>query len=334
MKSLFFLLLIPVFSFAQSSYFDFLKEKNVSKIDLIADFQELTSSKKQDIKVDALAIFFGENDFLFSKSVSLELRGKFRRKVCDFPPLKFRFDKKDLTTANYLPYNEWKLVTHCTNDIKQAITYLKKEQLIYQLLYSLDTGFFETRWIEILYKDIHPQIKSFVAPSFIIEDKEEMALRNYSKVCDCPGSIFSEFDQNNLVMVSLFQFLIGNSDWDISMLRNVEVIIDAEGQKKLIPYDFDYSGFVNPSYGLPNMDFKLKSMRDRVYLGPELSGGDLKTYLERFLAIWPSWENIILNTSQLNKKDKEELLDYLKNGLNFLKEKNHLLNGSIMSYTP
>lgn len=334
MKSLIFLLIFPFFSFGQKSFFDFLDEKKVNKIDLISDFNELVISKKQNIKIDALAIFYSENSEVFSRGVGLEPRGKFRRKVCDFPPLKLRFDKKDLTSSDFLPYNEWKLVTHCTSNLKEARNYLRKEFLIYQMLYALDTSFFQTMWMEISYRDIQPKAKSINAPSFIIEDKEELASRNDLKICDCSGSTFQEFDQKNLALVSIFQFLIGNADWDIAMLRNIEILNKDDEQKILVPYDFDYSGLVNPSYGLPNKDFDLKSMRDRVYLGPSLTQDEYRTLLNKLNSVWPSWQELIINSPELGKNDKEDILSYLEKGMDYLKSKNEISTGTVFYALP
>jgi len=334
MKSLIFLLIFPLLSFGQKSFFDYLDEKKVKKIDLISDFDELIISKKQNIKIDALAIFYCENSEVFSRSVGLEPRGKFRRKVCDFPPLKLRFDNKDLISSDFLPYNEWKLVTHCTSNLKEARNYLRKEFLIYQLLYAFDTSFFQTKWMEISYRDIQPNAKSINAPSFIIEDKEELASRKNYKICDCSGSTFQEFDQKNLALVSIFQFLIGNADWDIPMMRNIEILINEEGQKILVPYDFDYSGLVNPSYGLPNKDFQLKSMRDRVYLGPNLAQDEYLTLLNDLNTVWPSWQVLITNSPELSKKDKEDILRYLEKSIEYLKSKNELSTGTVFYDLP
>lgn len=334
MKSLIFLLIFPLFCFGQKSFFDYLDEKKVNKIDLISDFEELLISKKQNINIDALAIFYSENSAVFSRGVGLEPRGKFRRKVCDFPPLKLRFDKKDLTSSDFLPYNEWKLVTHCTSNLKEARNYLRKEFLIYQLLYALDTSFFQTMWMEISYRDIQPKAKSINAPSFIIEDKEELASRKDLKICDCSGSTFQEFDQKNLALVSIFQFLIGNADWDIAMLRNIEILINEDGKKFLVPYDFDYSGLVNPSYGLPNRDFQLKSMRDRVYLGPNLIQDEYRSLINNLNFVWPSWKNLINNSPELSKKEKEDILSYLEKGMDYLKSINEISTGTVFYALP
>jgi hypothetical protein len=330
MKSALILICLPLLGITQNSFFDHIQENGVHKIELISDFNQLKQSKSQPIKVDAYAIFSNEQGVFLGRSVGLEPRGKFRRRVCDFPPLKFRFDKKDLTNSSFLPFNEWKVVTHCTDNLKEARVYLRKEQLAYQLLSSLDALFFETIWVEMSYRNIQPPAKPIQAPAFIIEDKEELAFRNKLDLCNCPGSNWDDFDKTNLVVVSLFQFLIGNADWDLTMLRNVEILIDPHGKKKLAPYDFDYSGFVNPSYGLPNRDFQLKDVKDRVYLGPDLNEEELKTFLTYFTQTWENWKSLIYATPQLTKTDKAEIIDYLSKGIDFLRTQKNLAHRAVL----
>jgi hypothetical protein len=58
--------------------------------------------------------------------------------------------------------------------------------------------------------------------------------------------------------------MIGNTDWDISMMRNVRLIRTQAGGKILpLPYDFDFSGLVSAPYASPSSDTGLKTVRDR-----------------------------------------------------------------------
>ena len=42
-------------------------------------------------------------------------------------------------------------------------------------------------------------------------------------------------------LVAMFEYMIGNTDWDISMMRNVRLIQAAEsGKVCVVPYDFRF----------------------------------------------------------------------------------------------
>ena len=51
----------------------------------------------------------------------------------------------------------------------------------------------------------------------------------------------------NGTLASVFQYMIGNFDWHITRLHNVKMFSDEENHF-MLPYDFDYSGFVNAHY--------------------------------------------------------------------------------------
>jgi hypothetical protein len=54
-----------------------------------------------------------------------------------------------------------------------------------------------------------------------------------------------------------------------------------------VPYDFDYSGLVNARYAIPAKQFKLTSVRDRLYLGPCRPPAELEPFFARFHAVKP-----------------------------------------------
>ena len=68
--------------------------------------------------------------------------------------------------------------------------------------------------------------------------------------------------------MSVFQYMIGNTDWSIKALHNIKLITFDNSRRPIpIPYDFDQSGLVNASYTLPAEHLQIKSVRERVYNG-------------------------------------------------------------------
>jgi hypothetical protein len=73
----------------------------------------------------------------------------------------------------------------------------------------------------------------------------------------------------------LFQDMIANHDWSMRAgpagkpcCHNAELIGPlAPGSVIAVPYDFDFSGFVNAPYATPPDELQISSVRERVYRG-------------------------------------------------------------------
>jgi hypothetical protein len=61
--------------------------------------------------------------------------------------------------------------------------------------------------------------------------------------------------------------MIGNTDWSNTTQHNSKML--DIGQRKFVPvpYDFDYSGFVNAPYAIPYDYLPIKKVTDRLYRG-------------------------------------------------------------------
>jgi hypothetical protein len=66
----------------------------------------------------------------------------------------------------------------------------------------------------------------------------------------------------------IFEYMIGNTDFSIYALHNVRVVQRQDKSLHPVPYDFDFSGLVNPPYAMPARGLMLKSVVDRKYRGP------------------------------------------------------------------
>jgi Fe-S-cluster formation regulator IscX/YfhJ len=94
--------------------------------------------------------------------------------------------------------------------------------------------------------------------------------------------MFGALDQPSLLFMSLFQYMIGNSDYSILKLHNVMILRDAKSVRFPVPYDFDYSGLVDAHYAIPAKELGLASVRDRLYRGPCKTDAEVEQALEPF----------------------------------------------------
>ena len=65
---------------------------------------------------------------------------------------------------------------------------------------------------------------------------------------------------------AFFQYLIGNTDFSVSFQHNGKLLYTNKEFLPL-PYDFDMTGWVDPSYGFGNPTLGLSSLTERVYRG-------------------------------------------------------------------
>lgn len=216
--------------------------------------------------------------------VKYKVRGKFRRSVCDFPPIGLKFSKDDLKLMGLSKHNKLKLVTHCLEDNKiEANDNVMKEYMAYKLYNILNPNSFQVKAFKITYKDTSGNLGKIRRQGFLIEDTDEMTERLGGEECeDCLNSSPQVLSKKDEAMVSLFQYMIGNEDWSIPFLRNVKIAELPTGIRIPVPYDFDFSGLINAPYAKPNSDYKLYSVTDRYFIGETVDKHALNKAIEHF----------------------------------------------------
>jgi hypothetical protein len=247
-----------------------------------------------------------------SYQAKLKARGRFRRKVCDFPPLKLKFSKKELEAAGLNEMNEMKLVTHCLDDKAVSKDLILREYLAYKLYNELTPNSLRTQLVKITYRDAKDPSNKFKRWGFLIEDAEELTHRLGASSCECMGKEASDLNTSHERIVSLFQYMIGNTDWDIKMLRNVELIKIGDDKLIPVPYDFDFSTFVSAPYSRPNADVGQKSMAERVFMGSAESYETLYSTISYFKSKREKIFDTVWNFRQLDTESKEAIIAYLE----------------------
>ena len=89
-------------------------------------------------------------------------------------------------------------------------------------------------------------------------------------------------DSDASIRNALFQFMIGNTDFSTAYQHNGKLLYSG---KKIIPlpYDFDMSGFINPSYAVVNETLGISSIRDRKYRGFKRADEDFQKVRQDFI---------------------------------------------------
>jgi hypothetical protein len=96
--------------------------------------------------------------------------------------------------------------------------------------------------------------------------------------------------------------------------HNTKLIIpkaDSTHRPYVVPYDFDYSGFVNTDYAVPDHNLPIESVRDRLYRGFARSMEELNDVLLIFNTKKKAIYDVVNNFNLLTARSKKEMTGYL-----------------------
>ena len=293
------------------SIFDVLHYQELLEINLKMNIDSVFMDRKSEQKHPAIFSFKDQNGTVQDWNIKVHLRGKFRRIKCEnLPPLKFDFKKKELEAAGLAKFDDLKLVTYCVNDAEEAKQLLIKEYLVYKMYNEITSQSYRVQLVSINYIDTNSgKISSQFG--FLIEDTEQLQARlNITKREKAFGLNKERFNNGQVKVVALFNYMIGNSDWSIENNRNIK-IMDKSEKFILIPYDFDFSGFVDASYATIKSEHGIRTVRDRVYLGFKKDLKNLKSAKRILKKKHPEFIRIIKNCKWLSSRERRELIRYI-----------------------
>jgi hypothetical protein len=256
-------------------------------VTITADFKAV----QRDRNVDSKKMFPGTLSIVTGGvagdaiPIQLRTRGHARRNVrtCDFAPLRLEFPKDQVKGTIFQGQGAVKLGTHCQDsDVFQQ--YTLKEHLASRILNVLTPRSLRSRLARVTYVDSASGKKPFTRLGIFFEDADDMAKRVEAREEPRERLLFGRLDQPTLILMSLFEYMIANTDYSIAALHNVVIVVDSKGVIYPVPYDFDYSGLVNAHYAVPAKFLGLASVRDRLYRGPCKTEPELEPTLEQFRA--------------------------------------------------
>ena len=216
------------------------------------------------------------NGNLVLLKVRLRARGHKRlsRGVCSFAPMRILFDKKETEDTAFAGQKKLKLVTQCHPEIGKYSGYIVTEYLAYKILNLLTDNSFRVRLARITYVDSETSRTLHATYGFFIEPGKHMARRIGKKRLILNETTAVHLDGEHLNLISLFQMLLGNTDWSATHGGNNDCCHngklfgrDGASDNLYIPYDFDMTGLVDPEYATVDKALKLDSIRERRYRG-------------------------------------------------------------------
>jgi len=289
--------------------------ESVVAMSIMADISHLINNREiQELPAKVVLNF---NNTKLELNATVEVRGNFRRDAnnCDFPPLRLRFKDSEIKGTVLDGNHNLKIVTHCKNKSSQFLQYMAKELSTYKIYNLICPYSLKAKMVSITYIDEQNDINPILNEAFIIEDIDKLAGNHNMKEFD--GKLSEEeVDQDILLQVSVFQFMIGNTDWIIPLSKNLKFITDGETYI-MVPYDFDYTAFVGTNYNIGG-GHSILVPPERKFKGPCYDMSDLESEFEKFRDKRESILNLISNSPSLKSTSKKNMKNYIDEFYNII----------------
>ena len=294
----------------QGSFFDYLIRDSITVLDMSADFRTLRRQKYQEDYYEGVLSFRNRVGKVETFQVAFRTRGKSRKKHCHYPPLKLKFKKKELRAKGFDKLNKYKVVCQC-NRGKRYQQALLREYLAYKVYNLISPFSFRVHLFEINYIDgqAHGSEKQY---AFLLEPVKALEKRLGGKIISREAYASEALLLSEKTRMSIFQYMIANTDWNIASMHNIKLLKNAKGQLISIPYDYDYSGFVHTPYASPNPDYPVAHISDRYFIPDDSDVEELRRQLVFFQNKKENIYKLIADFGLLSKKSKRHLMRFLK----------------------
>ncbi len=291
------------------SIFTLLEDHMGHSMTMITDLDKLLQSKTTEEYQEASLACSHNNKVCFSLDLKVSSRGETRKRYCDFPPLKLNFKKGTLEKIGLNKFDHYKLVTHCNED-EDSETVLLKEYLVYKMFNKLTSNSLNAGLSMIRYEDSENVIPSFQKHAFLIEPIKEFCFREELNYIDNPNLKLSSIHAEQYKLFTLFQYMIGNTDWNLSKRHNTKLFQKEVGSPIPVPYDFDYSGLVNAPYALPHPQLPIKHVRERLFQN-RAKNLDLTNTIQLFTQHKDSLFELCNQFGFLDESNRADMVAYL-----------------------
>ena len=257
-------------------------------VTLSADFRAVMRDRdpKSEATFPATIAFAANDGSPTSMPLRIRTRGHSRRNpaTCSFAPLRLEFDKPLTKGTVFDGHGALKLGTHCRKGSEEIIL---REYAIYRMFNLLTPRSFRARVAKVTYTDAATGKPVAEEAGLFIEDDDDVAKRAAARTIAVENAIFPRVEQEALMLMMLFEYMIGNTDFSIMVQHNVRLVQTQDGRRYPVPYDFDYSGLAEAGYAAVARGLPITSVRDRLYRGPCRTPAEWQPYLDKVRAAKP-----------------------------------------------
>ena len=289
----------------------FFNDTSVLNATITTNLSKMLGRKKEGEQFGGTFVTTLQGGISTNDPIMLEFRGHFRKDFCYLPPLKINF--KNGKDSGFSALGSLKLVSECKTygEFDQD---LLKEFLIYRIYNLLTDMSFRVRLLNLNFIDSSGKKKAITEHAFLMEDLKDLAKRNNCHEWKDRKLFAADADRKEMTIVGIFEYMIGNTDWGVAVNHNTRYIIsktDSLARPFIVPYDFDYSGFVNTSYAIPDEKLGIENVRQRLYRGLPRTMEELNDVLDTFKKQKENIYTLISKFDLLTANSKKEIVSYL-----------------------
>ncbi len=301
----------------KTSLFNYIFQlENRPQLELETDTRLLIKNKLQETyQQTEVKLFDGAGAMILATDAKVRARGNMRKKVSFLPPLKIDFKKSTLDSLGFLKLDDLKLVLPA-NRSKLSQEKLLQEYFLYELYSMLDSNAIRAKLVDVTIK-FKGKVK-YQLTGFLVESEADYEHRKNARIIE-HGIVSSHLlDRTSFAKMVFFQYMIGNTDFSVDSKHNIEVVkLKGKDEIIIVPYDFDYSGFVNQSYALPHPDLPIEDVRSRYFFsGYKLNERDYEKMMTYYLSFKDKVNDLCEESTYMSDKtisgNKKYLNDFFK----------------------
>jgi hypothetical protein len=197
-----------------------------------------------------------------------------RLRECQLPSMLIELEDGGGSGTPFEGHQAVRLVTPCRmggdHDRFTVLEYLAYRS--YNLLTEISL---KTRLVRVRFHDTEKPNRAMAGYGFFVEDINHAAVRNGLRWTGVSPASLADLDPSQLTLLTLFQFMIGNTDWSAvkghgpsRCCHNVAMLqAPPETMGFGLPYDFDQAGLVSTPYSAPSPELGITHVSQRVYRG-------------------------------------------------------------------
>jgi hypothetical protein len=286
------------------------------RITVVSDFKELNRRKDTLEYQDAVLEYVYNDSVVVHRDIGIKARGNYRRENCYYPPIKLNFPKKSVRLQWLRNFDKIKMVGICKSGDSYE-QYLLSEYYVYRLFNILTDQSYRVRLLSVTYNDIGTKNKKRAVQTrhaFLIEPHEAVAERLNSEMLRAGNFPYDIFKPEEINLIAVFQYMIGNTDWSIPAQHNVKILKPKDPSMFLrtaVPYDFDYCGIVDPPYAIPSELLPIENIQQRLYRGPCRDFSEFPEILDRFRQKKSEFYALIQESPYLTDGTKKRMTNYM-----------------------
>lgn len=243
--------------------------------------------------------------------IKVRTRGHFRREmgICSYPPLLLNFPEKGENPGIFHGYDKLKLVMPCKGE-----RYLLREYYVYKAFQILNRDGLRVRLVKLTLEDTGGKKEKIeTLMGFLLEEEGAVVNRTGLELVERDLIRPHQTDLEAYLRMSIFQLMIGNTDWSIEYRQNIYLLRKSENDRPIpIPYDFDHAGMVNAPYAKPAPELEMAAVTERRYRGFCVENmADFAPTLDTFRGHRDAFYALYNGSSILDEKDIKFSIQYL-----------------------